>query len=316
LRTPASYPPPRYHDPNDKRLVELITPSRRSRSDAVNIIGAPFEGAVLGRKGAGGGPQGIRNAMASFSSYNIDARKSLMDARIYDLGDVVVDDSDVLKTHVAVEEEIFEALNEKSLLVVLGGDNSLSLPGLRAFGRKFGRVGLVVIDSHLDLRGEMGGRPTSGSSYGLAMESVQGLSAHRVVEIAAHGFLNSEYYVEKAKKLGVKLFTAEEVHHMGALQVAKKAYDVASHRAEAVYLSVDLDAVDLAQVSGVSAPSVGGLGATQVFQMVEYMAGRTKTKCADFVETAPSLDPTGRSQLVAATAIVYLIGGHESSSRL
>jgi formimidoylglutamase len=313
LRKPAEYPVPSYRDPQDMRLLSIIKNAARAMPRAVNILGVPFDGAVLGRKGAAGGPRGIRQAMAGFSNFNVELGVGLEGARIYDLGDVVVDpSSSVTSVHADVQKEVSEGIVPTSLLIVLGGDNSVSLPALRASGKKLGEIGLIVVDSHLDLRGKIGGRPTSGSSYGLAIETVPGLDPERVVEIGIHGFLNSRRYVEKARRLGIEVFTASDVRDKGARSIAKEALRLASAGAESVYLSVDLDAVDLGQVPGVSAPSVGGISGNELLGLVYEIVRNGRVHAADIVELAPSLDPTGSSQRVAASALTYMIAGFSS----
>ncbi|HKT22305.1 MAG TPA: arginase family protein, partial [Nitrososphaerales archaeon] len=199
MREAAEYPAPSYRDPNDRRMVQIIRKAARPMPQAVNILGIPFDGAVLGRKGAVGGPQAIRQSMGSFSNYNVELGVGLEGGRVFDLGDLVLGrGTDVLRAHRQIESELSGDLLPSSLLAILGGDNSISLPALRASGRKFGRLGLVVIDSHFDLRGKIGGRPTSGSSYGLALETVPSLDPRRVAEVGIHGFLNSRKYFEKA----------------------------------------------------------------------------------------------------------------------
>jgi formiminoglutamase len=300
-----------YHDPKDKRLVQIIRAAEKSQPEAVNIIGIPFDGAVLGRKGAKEGPAAIRKAILGFSNYNVELRMGLENARIFDLGDLVVEE-EVLGAHRQIEDEVSQDLVGNSLLAIIGGDNSISLPSLRAFGRRFGEVGLIVLDSHFDLRGKITGRPTSGSSYGLAVEGLGGVEPKRIVEIGIHSFLNSKRYFEKAMRLGIKVFTAGDVARFGTRAVAERAYRIASKGAKAVYLSVDLDAIDIGHVSGVSAPSSGGMSPQQLFELVYEIAGRSMVKCADLVELAPSLDPSEKSQRVAATALVYLIAGFVS----
>jgi formimidoylglutamase len=310
LKRPARYPSPSYHDPNDKRLVQIIRVRKRAEPRSVNILGVPYDAAVLGRKGAADGPQGIREAMTGFSSYNLELDVGLEDARIFDLGDVVFDSDDVAAAHVNVEEEVSSSVRKDALLVIIGGDNSITLPALEASSKKLGNLGLIVIDSHLDLRGKINGRPTSGSSYGLAIEK-HFVSPKNVVEIGIHGFLNSRIYVEKARKLGVRLIAAEAVAKRGARTIAKEAYGFASDGVDVVYLSVDFDAIDLSQVSGVSAPSAGGISAQDLFTLVYEIAKRPKVKCVDFVELAPKLDPTGRSPRVAAGAVVCALAGYQ-----
>lgn len=246
-----------------------------------------------------------------FSNYNVELGIGLGDVRVFDLGDLVVQE-DVLKAHEQIESEVAQDLGRNSLLALLGGDNSISLPSLRAFAREFGEVGLIVLDSHFDLRGTIGGRPTSGSSYGLAIDGVEGVDPKRMVEIGIHGFLNSTKYHEKAKELGIKVYTSAEVGELGPAAVAKQAYQIASKGARAVYLSVDLDAVDISYVSGVSAPSAGGMSAQQLFELVYEVARQPKVKCADLVELSPSLDPSEKSQRVAAATLAYMIAGFAS----
>ena len=314
MRKPAVYPVPSYSDPNDKRLEQIVRPGGTSQPRAVNILGIPFDGAVLGRKGASAGPGAIRQAMGGFSNYNIELGMGLEDAGIFDLGDLVVDEADLEGVQFLVESEVGKELRDDSLLVILGGDNSVSLPALRANAKKFGRLGLVVVDSHLDLRGKLNGRPTSGSSYGLAID--EGLvDPKNVVEIGAHGFVNSRVYVDKARRLGFGLFTAEELSRRGPGAVAREACALASKGTDAVYLSFDLDAVDLAQASGVSAPSAGGMWARNAFALVYEAARMARVKCADLVELAPSLDPSGKSERVAAGALTYLIAGFVARNR-
>jgi formiminoglutamase len=315
MRNPGTYPIPRYADPLDRRLVSIIQASDKSRASAVNILGIPFDGAVLGRKGAKDGPAAIRQAMSGFSNYNVELKVGLDGARIFDLGDLALENDDVIKAHKEIESEVHEDLDRSSLLVLLGGDNSVSLPALAALERKFGEIGLIVVDSHFDLRGKIDGKPTSGSSYGLAMETLTGLEPRRVVEIGIHGFLNARRYAEKAEKLGVSIFTGDDVRDSGPETVARKAYSIASKGAKAVYLSLDLDAVDLAWVSGVSAPSAGGLSSIEFFKIVHTISRMGLVKCMDLVELAPSLDPTGRSQVVAATALSYAFAGFFSRKR-
>jgi formiminoglutamase len=300
--------PPRYHDKNDLRFVQIIKARKHRARGAVNILGAPFDGAVLGRKGAAEGPAGLRKALSAFSNYNVELGIGLKGAEIIDLGDLVLGE-EVARAHGEIRRNAREELDETSLLVLLGGDNSVSLPGIQALADRFRKIGLVAVDSHFDLRGKIGGRPTSGSSYGLAVETVSGLEPRRVVEMGIHGFLNSASYAKKAEELGITVITADAIRRRGAKEVARDAYRTASRGADAVYFSVDLDAVDSAEVSGVSAPSAGGIGAKELFDLAYYFGGRPLVSGADIVELAPSLDPTGRSQVVGATALVYLCAG-------
>lgn len=308
MRKAAAYPAPGYVDPNDLRLVRMIKPSASAEPGSVNILGVPFDGAVLGRKGAARGPEAIRRSLSGFSNFNYELDIGLEGTNIVDLGDVSIGSNEIGEAHSLINAEVAGAVRDGSLLAILGGDNSISLPALAACARKFGTLGLVVVDSHLDLRGRIGGKPTSGSSYGLAIESGF-VSSDNVVEIGVHGFLNSRQYVQAAEKMGIKVVSAEEVASEGPKSIGREAYRAASRGVGAVYLSVDLDAVDLSSVLGVSAPSSGGITARELCVLSFEIARGEKVKCADLVEVAPALDPAGGAQRVAATVLTYLMGG-------
>ncbi|MDG6898354.1 MAG: agmatinase family protein [Nitrososphaerota archaeon] len=314
MRSPADYPMPAYVDSRDRRLISTIERASNAKAGAVNIMGIPYDGAVLGRKGAAEGPGAIRRAMRLFSSYNPELRQDLLRTRIVDIGDVVVRSPDVERVHSEVKAEVGDAISNSSLLVVLGGDNSISLPSIAACAEMFRRVGLVVFDSHFDFREPMNGKPTSGSAYGTAVR-IKSVDGSRLVEVGIHGFLNSLSYAEEVKKQGVTVITAEDVRRLGPEAVVRRAYGIASRGADAVYVSIDLDCVDLSQVSGVSAPSAGGMSSTDLFKMLYFLGGKRKVVCSDLVELAPPLDPTGRSEMVAATALVYLIAGFGNRGR-
>jgi formiminoglutamase len=310
LRRPAVYPTPRYKDPDDRRFVSLVGTSERAMPKSVNLLGVPYDGAVLGRRGAAEGPSAIRQAFAFASNYNPELGMDLLGEKVFDLGDVEVGTADVRGAHQRIGDEVLGALDASSLLVLMGGDNSVSLPSITACAKKFHKIGLVVLDSHYDLRGEINGKPTSGSSYGLAIKSLkEELDPRRVVEVGAHGFVNSRAYADVAKRLGIVTYSAADVRNRGAIAVAKEAYTTAAKGSDAVYLSIDLDCVDISQVSGVSAPSQGGLDAREVNEFAFHLAGKRNVPCADLVELAPRLDPTGRSQIVASNVVLHLAAG-------
>jgi formimidoylglutamase len=296
----------------DKRMYSIIQPSQDAQAKAVNIVGVPYDGAVIGRRGAAEGPAAIRRGIGAAANYSPELGVDLLDARVSDLGDLVLDSQEVEAVQAQVKDEVSKALNESSMLLILGGDNSISLGSISACAEKFDRIGLIVLDAHYDLRGKIGGKPTSGSSYGLAIKTLKGrVEPSRVVEIGIRGFVNSRDYAEEAKQLGITTYTPADVRKQGPTPIAHRALELARRDADAIYLSVDIDCVDISQVCGVSAPSVGGLEPWEVNEMVYELGRQKETVCADLVELAPSLDPSGRSQIVASSIVLHLIAGFE-----
>ena len=315
MRKRPTYQVPRFFDAKDKRLASIIQLSDGPKSNAVNMIGVPYDGAVIGRKGAVEGPAAIRQVLGGAANYSPELGVDLMDAKIFDLGDLILASEDPEAVQAQVRDESSGTLDRSSLLVLLGGDNSISLGSIAACASKFGRIGLIILDAHYDLRGKMGGKPTNGSSYGLAISSLKNeLDPNRVVEIGVRGFVNSRVYGDEAKQLGITTYTPADVRRLGTAKVAAEAYEKAARGADVVYLSIDIDCVDMAQVCGVSAPSAAGLETWEVNEMVYYFGRQDKIVCSDLVELAPPLDPSGRSQVVAMTVLLHLIAGFRTRS--
>jgi formiminoglutamase/agmatinase len=310
LRKPVGLKPPPYSDPLDTRILSIIRRRKQPREKAVNILGIPFDGAALGRKGAREGPVAIREALRFNSNFNPELGISLLGRKMVDLGDLAVETGDVREVHRKIERESSSLFRLSSLLLAIGGDNSISLPLIKSYAKKFGRVGLIVIDSHYDLRGEIHGKPTSGSSYWLAIKALRtSLDSANVVEIGLHGFLNSIEYASRARDYGITVITAEKARNLGPGRAAKQALEIASKGKAAVYVSIDIDSVEMSSASGVSAPSAGGLTPTELFDLAFYLGSRSQVHAADIVETSPPLDPTGKTPLVAATALLYFAAG-------
>jgi len=313
LRRPPAYQVPRFFDAKDKRMASIIRLADEAKNRSVNILGVPYDGAVIGRKGAVEGPSAIRQVLGGAANYSPELGVDLLDARVFDLGDIVIESEDPEAVQNQVRIEAYDMLESSSLLVVLGGDNSISLGSITACAKKFGKIGLVALDAHYDLRGKIGGKPTNGSSYGLAINTLKSeLDPKRVVEIGVRGFVNSRVYADEARELGIVTYTPADVRKLGAAKVAQQAYEAAATGADAVYLSVDVDCIDMAQVCGVSAPSSAGLDPWEVYEMVHYFGRQDKVTCSDLVELAPPLDPSGRSQAVATTVLLYLLAGFKT----
>ena len=71
-----------------------------------------------------------------------------------------------------------------------------------------------------------------------------------------------------------------------------------------MYLSVDVDSFDPSVIPGTSSPEPDGLTYAQGMAILAETARHNTVVGLDVVELAPSLDPTGRSELLMARLIM------------
>src|SRR5690606_9313249 len=76
---------------------------------------------------------------------------------------------------------------------------------------------------------------------------------------------------------------------------------------EQVYLSLDVDVLDPAELPGTSSPEPGGLTFRQLKKLLATVIEGNELIGVDLTELAPQLDPSGRSELLAARLLAEVL---------
>jgi formiminoglutamase len=308
-------------DPNDPRALDLFKPWTETALPEYGLIGIPFDGAVLGRKGAAGGPAAIRDAFRFNSSYSFEEDIELFQSSIGDLGDVMVPQDDVTRAHVQISEALDNVWKNNCHPLILGGDNSTTFAAVRALAQRTpGKIGILDFDAHHDVRQPVQGA-SSGTPYYQIVEDLGGkVPPQNIVQVGLRRFANSKVYREWATKKGIRQFPMKEIRRIGFSTILEQALEAATNGVDALYVSLDMDVVDQAWAPGVSSPSPDGLTPREVFDGVLAAGNRPQAKGFEVVEVAPNLDPTGNTARVAAQAVLhYLVGrkkpAHKASTK-
>jgi formiminoglutamase len=286
-------------DPNDEQfgdVVEATTLENADDHDAV-LVGEPYDGAVIGRRGANEGPARVKDALATVKTHHFAEGPV---SSVADLGDVVLVDDDVG----IVQEEVLDAASAvhetDAMPVFVGGDNSLSYPNAAPL-LDSGSLGVVSFDAHLDCR-EVRDEPTSGTPYRQLFDA--GLDSLAVV--GARHFETSTRYVDYLADQDGVVVPAERVGD--SVDAAIEDAMAALEGVDQLYVSVDVDVLDAAY-TGASAPTPGGLQPRELFRLVRDVAGDPRVAGFEVVETAPALDTDGRTVDAAARTIAHFLAG-------
>jgi agmatinase len=112
--------------------------------------------------------------------------------------------------------------------------------------------------------------------------------------------------VESLRRLGATIFTSEDVETLGPAEVGRRAGELAIKGCDSIYVSFDIDVIDAGFFDGTGSVTMGAMTAQTLFRILEPLA-RYPIGSMDFVETAPPLDPSGRSPLIASQALIQLL---------
>ncbi|MFB6095617.1 MAG: agmatinase family protein [Halodesulfurarchaeum sp.] len=287
-------------DPNDLQVGDRVRNVDLEDADAFDavLLGEPYDGAVIGRRGAREGPVALRSALATAKA------TSFRDGTIPDLGDlgdVEIPDGTVSDVQGALLDVTRAVHQRDTLPVFLGGDNSTTVPNVSPLLEK-GSTAVINFDAHLDCRA-VEGEPTSGSPYRQLFE--RGLDGYLVV--GARHFETSASYLKYVRDRGGTIIPADRFDTTETGVVADRIVDAVEEDHEHVYLSVDVDVLDNALVEGVSAPTPGGLTARELFRLLGQLGSRLSLSGFEVVECAPPLDPTDRTSRAASRAIAHLL---------
>jgi formiminoglutamase len=289
-------------------LVEVAVPLRLG-----SISGGRFDLA----------PKAIREAVDRFVAHGPDEPGRLMElgVRVEEYADIdaVVDLSPAeaferIRRHVgvAIEDDLGRIRADRAV-VVLGGDNSITRPGVHAAAAHAGldRAGLLTIDAHHDLR-DTGGGLTNGNPVRALLED--GLPGANVVQIGVQPLANPGPSAGVARDAGIGVVTADQVRARGSEAVVGQALDDLSRRCQAIYVDLDVDVLDRAFAPACPGSRPGGLHPAEVQAAVRRCGAHPKVRAMDIVEIDPTRDVSDVTVLAAASFLLAFATGVASRS--
>lgn len=208
--------------------------------------------------------------------------------KIYDVGNFVSQDFDILKEEVYKE---IESVNDK-FHIVLGGDHSIAIASEAAFYKKALEENkepvIIHVDAHADICDiyknnkyshacpikralDLGYKPENITLLGIRSFELQEL------EILKNNPKIDVFKTSDIKKLGVEAL----------LTILRSKYKDDKYK---IYLSYDIDANDPSFAPGTGTPEHFGLSSFEVLDIIIGVIEKLNVKTMDLVEVSPPLD--------------------------
>lgn len=274
------------HDPLWPRAASLFSSQVDNRAD-VMIVGVPASQTSLSPTSAHETPQAIRQALQRYSTAHSDPRVNLEKISLCDAGDVTSPDGD----EAGAIAQLKSIGAKSSLLIALGGDNSITYSGVQATGA----TGLITLDAHYDLRDGV----SNGSPVRRLIEA--GLSGKKVVQIGIADFSNSTAYAKRAKEFGITVIPRSELRSKSVKEIWALALSVAGDK---VFVDFDMDVCDRSVVPACPAAAPGGMSADELRQFA-FLAGTSPSVIgADITEIDATKDSADERTVRLASLVV------------
>ena len=293
-------------------VADVLRPWAEVDQADVAIVGVPFDTSVMARPGCRFGPDAIRTSLALSSTYeaglDVDISEGLT---ICDFGNIDCVHTDVVETHRRIESVVTELLGKGATTLVLGGDHGTSYPSIKSLINSVdGNIGVIMFDGHLDLRTSHHGEISSGTPFRRLIEEPKErpLRPKNLVEIGINGWLNAKVFRDYARQKGITVIPARDVHQRGINDVIAEALEKACDGTDAIWISFDIDGVELAHAPGTCAPNPGGLTAYEALEAVWQVGQHPSCRGMDILEVSPPLDWQGLTAITASQLALNFVG--------
>ncbi|CDO95532.1 unnamed protein product [Kluyveromyces dobzhanskii CBS 2104] len=300
----------------------------------IAIVGAPFDTAVSYRPGARFGPNGIRQGSRRLGNGISPVRgfpgSKLRKLDPFNSGYKIVDCGDIPMTpfdNKVALNQLYRgqrALHNHSALVhndkppriiTLGGDHTITLMALRSAYENFGKVSVIHFDSHLDtwdpkiIGGNISKR--AGLNHGTFLHF-----AHE------NGYIEDDTNIHvgiRAPYIAPGFYDEDHDFECGFDKIVARDLDIISLKEVVsdikkrvgngpVYISVDIDVVDVASAPGTGTPETGGLSSRELLTILDGLEGLNVIG-ADIVEVLPAFDTNADiTALIAAQVVDSFLG--------
>lgn len=301
-----------FKDSEVTRFGDIIRLSNGKKIQGVGIIGAPLSKSSISHSGAHLAPQTIRKALSAFTTYSIEDDLDLQDWQVTDLGDITMHVTDVIQSQNRIFKTLSEvyATNQSFLPIILGGDNSITYPSIKAFAKAKGRIGVIQFDAHHDVRNLNDGGPTNGTPFRSLLET-NTILGENLVQVGIRDFSNSKAYRSYVEKEGVTIYTMRDVRERNIVKIIEEALQKISRQVDVIYVSVDMDVIDQAEAPGCPAIGPGGMQGQTLLDAITYLGEQRKVKGLEIVEIDPTVDFRDMTSRLAAHVILHFLKGKQ-----
>ena len=278
----------------------------------VAVLGVPTDEGSPFMPGSRFGPRAIREHSLRFVTdppgfFDPQERRrylerEMRDNRIADVGDADVLPTNPADTFTNVTTATRAILDRGALPVVIGGDHAITFPVVRAFDEAgLGPLHVVHFDAHLDYMPFVHGLSMTNQHafrHIRKMDSVAGIT-----QVGIRSIRGTETMLADALRDGNRVVTMEELRDVTVAGMVAALPENAR-----VYVSIDIDALDLPLVPGCVSAEPGGLHYEELRAALFALAEHTDVIGFDLVEVNPMLDVgTGVTSYLAAHTIVEFL---------
>lgn len=287
---------------------EWVRPLAETETPELILFGAPLSRSSISVSGASHYPEEFRRMWKGYAAYNLDEDLDLTRLLAADAGDVKMHTTDILLCHRRIEETAayLAAGYPDAVTCMIGGDHSTTACAVRGVKAAYPdeAIGILQLDTHLDVRDPAELGPANGTPIRQLIDGGTVRGEH-IVNLGLHGYFNAKPLVDYAKEHQIRMITLKQARTKGVAASARQALQQLEARTDRIYVTVDMDVLDIAAAPGVPASTPGGMSTEELFCTLLEIGRHPSVRHIDFVCLDPMKD-TPEKQTVKSGVYAWL----------
>jgi len=256
----------------------------------VVILPVPYDSTTDWKSGTRDGPMAIIDASRQLELYDPELDREIHLMGIHTLPELQPSMSGPDQTVERVYKVASDLVGKGKLVVMLGGEHSLTVGAVKAHAQKFHRLSVLQLDAHADLRDEY-----EGTKYSHACVMRRVLECCPIVQVGIRSLSLEEHQFLTQSQMSP--FFAQ------GTPLDEDCLDrIVSSLSEEVYITIDLDVLDPSIMPAVSTPQPGGMGWYEMLKLLRHVAAKRSIVGFDLVELCPKEGPASCAFLAAKLA--------------
>jgi agmatinase len=278
----------------EKNIENFIGCDSSFEEAAIVLYGAPFDSTTSFRPGARFGPSAMRHESFGLETYSPYQNTDLTDYKVFDSGDMELCFGSAEEALKDIEKRAEIILSAGKLPLLLGGEHLVTLGAVRAVSKRYPDMHIIHFDAHADLRNDYLGVTLSHACV-----------MRRCHELVGDGHIH-QFCIRSGDRDEFKFAEQHTDMHKFNFDGLDAAVRELKTSNVPVYLTIDLDCLDLSVFPGTGTPEAGGVSFMQLLDAIKQVS-ELNIVGADVNELAPMLDASGASTATACKVLRELL---------
>jgi len=279
-----------------RNFAGISSPYSDWENSRVVVLPVPYDSTTEWRSGAREGPRAIIDASQYLELYDYELKREIYQVGIHTLPEIKPDMAGPENMTRQVYQVARGLLEKNKMLLMLGGEHSLTLGMVKAYREKYQDLSVLQLDAHADLRDSYLG---TKFSHATVMRRVCELCP--IVPVGIRSLSEEEYRF--ISEVGIKPVYAD-----GQVLAGDYIKHIIATLSSEVYITIDLDVLDPSIMSAVGTPEPGGIGWYELLNLLREVASSKHVVGFDLVELCPDEGP--RSCAFLAAKLAYKLIGY------